>query len=136
VGELLLRPPTAWRRTLTAARRRLTGLGIDAPLTLDFSAATAPSSTAACGERVRLRLFRAADRAANPDPAEVSDVEFASADDIARGIASKPDRYVYWLRHAKNHGSEIARIARRTAREAAPIAVSTGGRREAAAARR
>ena len=73
----------------------------------------------------------------NPDPAEVSDVEFASADEIARRMARQPDGFVYWLRHYfKNHGPQIARLAKQAARKAAPIAAPDSRKREAAAARR
>ncbi len=71
------------------------------------------------GERIRLRLFRAADRAARiPIPPKSSEVEFASADEITRRIARQPDGFVYWLRHYfENHGPQIARLAKRAARD-------------------
>jgi isopentenyl-diphosphate delta-isomerase len=131
--------PRPGERTLTAARRRLTEeLGIDAPLTFGFFSRYRTELDGGMQENEYVYVyFGPLTAPPNPDPAEVSDVEFASADDIARGITSKPDRYVYWLRHYfQNHGSEIARLAKRTTREATPIAMSTGGRREAAAARR
>ena len=54
-----------------------------------------------------------------PDPAEVAEVQFTSADDIRRRISREPDAYTYWLRHYfKHHFSDIARLARRASRTA------------------
>jgi isopentenyl-diphosphate delta-isomerase len=131
--------PRPGERTQTAARRRLTEeLGISAPLTFGFFSRYGAELGGGMQENEYVYVyFGPLTAQPNPDPAEVSDVEFASADDIARRIASKPERYVYWLRHYfKNHGSEIARLAKRTARETCPIAASISGQREAPAARR
>jgi isopentenyl-diphosphate delta-isomerase len=131
--------PRPGERTLTAARRRLTEeLGIDAPLTFGFFSRYRTKLDGGMHENEYVYVyFGPLTAQPDPDPAEVSEVEFASADDIARDIAGKPDRYVYWLRHYfKDHGSEIAGLAKRTAREATPIAAPTGNRREAPAARR
>jgi isopentenyl-diphosphate delta-isomerase len=131
--------PPPGERTLTAARRRLTEeLGISAPLTFGFFSRYGAELGGGMKENEYVYVyFGPLTAQPNPDPAEVSDVEFASAEDIALGIAGKPDRYVYWLRHYfKNHGPEIARLAKRTAREATPITMSRGGQRDASAARR
>jgi isopentenyl-diphosphate delta-isomerase len=131
--------PRPGERTLTAARRRLTEeLGIGAPLTFGFFSRYRAELDGGMQENEYVYVyFGPLTAPPDPDPAEVSEVELVSADDIARGIAGKPDRYVYWLRHYfTNHGSEIARLAKRTAREAAPIAMSTGSQREVPAARR
>jgi isopentenyl-diphosphate delta-isomerase len=131
--------PRPGERTLTAARRRLTEeLGIDAPLTFGFFSRYRADLDGGMQENEYVYVyFGPLTAPPNPDPAEVSDVEFASADDIARGIAAKPEAFVYWLRHYfQNHGPEITRRAKRTAHSATPIAVPTGGRREAPAARR
>ena len=131
--------PRPGERTLTAARRRLTEeLGIGATLTFGFFSRYRAELDGGMQENEYVYIyFGALTAQPDPDPAEVSDVEFASADDIARRIAAKPEAFVYWLRHYfQNHGPEIARLAKRMARSATPIAVPTGGRREAPAARR
>jgi isopentenyl-diphosphate delta-isomerase len=131
--------PRPGERTLTAASRRLTEeLGISAPLTFGFFSRYGAELDGGMKENEYVYVyFGPLTAPPKPDPAEVSEVELASADDIVRGIATKPERYVYWLRHYfKNHGSEIARLAKRTARETTPIAVLRSGRRETPAARR
>lgn len=131
--------PRPGERTLTAARRRLTEeLGISASLTFGFFSRYGAELGGGMRENEYVYVyFGPLTAPPNPDPAEVSEVEFASAEDIARRMASKPERYAYWLRHYfKNHGSEIARLAKRTAREATPIAMPRGSQRNASAARR
>lgn len=131
--------PRPGERTLTAARRRLPEeLGIGAPLTFGFFSRYRADLDGGMQENEYVYVyFGPLVAQPDPDPAEVSEVEFASPDDIARRIAAKPDAFVYWLRHYfQNHGSEIARLAKRVARSATPIAASPARRREAAAARR
>jgi isopentenyldiphosphate isomerase len=49
-----------------------------------------------------------------PDPAEVADVAHWSFDDISRRIAREPDSFTFWFKHYfRNHGREIARLAKR-----------------------
>lgn len=51
-----------------------------------------------------------------PDPAEVADVAHWSFDDIKRRIERDPDSFTFWFKHyLRNHGAEIARLAKRTA---------------------
>ena len=51
-----------------------------------------------------------------PDPAEVADVAHWSFDDINRRIEREPDSFTFWFKHYfRNHGAEIARLAKRTA---------------------
>lgn len=131
--------PRPGERTLTAARRRLTEeLGISASLTFGFFSRYGAELGGGMRENEYVYVyFGPLTAPPNPDPAEVSEVVFASAEDIARRMASKPERYAYWLRHYfKNHGSEIARLAKRTARKATPIAMPRGSQRNASAARR
>ena len=121
-----------------AARRRLTEeLGIEAPLTFGFFSRYRADLDGGMQENEFVYVyFGPLIAQPNPDPAEVSEVEFASADEIARRIARQPDGFVYWLRHYfENHGSEIARLAKRTARMATPVAASRARKREAAARR-
>lgn len=131
--------PRPGETTQAAARRRLTEeLGIQAPLRFGFFSRYRAELNGGMQENEFVYVyFGPLVAQPNPDPAEVSDVEFASVDEIARRMARQPDGFVYWLRHYfKNHGPEIARLAKRTARAAAPIAASRPRKREAAAARR
>jgi isopentenyl-diphosphate delta-isomerase len=51
-----------------------------------------------------------------PDPAEVAAVAHWSFDDINRRIERDPDSFTFWFKHYfRNHGPEIARLAKRTA---------------------
>jgi isopentenyl-diphosphate Delta-isomerase len=129
--------PRPGETTLVAARRRLTEeLGIHAPLTFGFFSRYRAELDGGMQENEFVYVyFGPLIEEPNPDPAEVSEVEFASPDDIARRIAREPDAFVYWLRHYfENHGKEIARLAKRAARDAAPVAGSAP--RKVAAARR
>jgi isopentenyl-diphosphate Delta-isomerase len=131
--------PRPGETTQAAARRRLTEeLGIEAPLTFGFFSRYSAELNGGMRENEFVYVyFGPLVAPPNPDPAEVSEVEFASAEEIARRIARQPGRFVYWLRHYfKNHGSEIARLAKRAAREARPIAATRSRKREAVAARR
>jgi len=131
--------PRPGETTQAAARRRLTEeLGIRAPLTFGFFSRYRAELDGGMQENEFVYVyFGPLTAQPNPDPAEVSDVEVASVDDIARRIARQPDGFVYWLRHYfNNHGSEIAQLAQRAARAAAPIAVSLPRKREVIAARR
>ena len=131
--------PRPGETTLVAARRRLSEeLGIQAPLTFGFFSRYCANLDGGMQENEFVYVyFGPLVEQPNPDPAEVSEVEFASADEITRRIARQPDAFVYWLRHYfQNHGSEIARLAKRAARTAAPIAPGPPRKREAAATRR
>jgi isopentenyl-diphosphate Delta-isomerase len=125
--------------TQAAAGRRLTEeLGIEAPLTFGFFSRYRADLNGGMHENEYVYVyFGPLTAQPNPDPAEVSEVEFASADEIARRMARQPDAYVYWLRHYfKNHGSQIALLAKRLAREASPAPLLRSRKRETAAARR
>jgi isopentenyl-diphosphate delta-isomerase len=131
--------PRPGETTLAAARRRLTEeLGIRAPLTFGFFSRYHADLDGGMQENEFVYVyFGPLTMQPNPNPAEVSDIEFASADEIARRIARQPDGFVYWLRHYfKNHGPKIARFAKRTSRLAVPIGASRSHKREAMAARR
>lgn len=124
--------------TQAAARRRLTEeLGIEAPLTFGFFSRYRAKLDGCMQENEYVYVyFGPLTARPNPDPAEVSEVEFASADEIARRIARDPEKYVYWLRHYfENHGPKIARLAKQTARLAASAAPKPR-KREAPVARR
>jgi isopentenyl-diphosphate delta-isomerase len=131
--------PRPGETTQVAARRRLTEeLGVQAPLTFGFFSRYRADLGGGMQENEFVYVyFGPLTAQPNPDPAEVSDVEFASADEIARRIAREPEAFVYWLRHYfENHGTEIARLAKRAARTASPIAATRPRKREAVAARR
>ena len=130
--------PRPGETTLVAARRRLTEeLGIHAPLTFGFFSRYRADLNGMQENEFVYVYFGPLVEQPNPDPAEVSEVEFASADEITRRIARQPDAFVYWLRHYfQNHGSEIARLAKRAARTATPIATALPRKRQASATRR
>jgi isopentenyl-diphosphate delta-isomerase len=130
--------PRPGETTQAAARRRLTEeLGIEAPLTFGFFSRYQAELGGGMQENEFVYVyFGPLIAQPNPDPAEVSDVEFASAEEIARRIARQPDVFVYWLRHYfENHGREIARLAKRTARTALPIVTLPSRKREVATVR-
>lgn len=131
--------PRPGETTQAAARRRLTEeLGIKASLTFGFFSRYRADLDGGMQENEFVYVyFGPLTAQPNPDPAEVSEVEFATPDEIAHRIASQPDGFVYWLQHYfRNHGQEIARLAKRTARAAIPIAASPFRKREPTAARR
>lgn len=130
--------PRPGETTQAAAQRRLTEeLGIEAPLTFGFFSRYQADLGGGMQENEFVYVyFGPLTAQPKPDPAEVSDVDFASADEIARSITRNPNMFAYWLRHYfTNHGTEIARLAKRAARTAVPIAASGARRREAVAAR-
>jgi isopentenyl-diphosphate delta-isomerase len=131
--------PRPGETTQVAAGRRLTEeLGIEAPLTCGFFSRYRADLDGGMQENEYVYVyFGPLIAQPNPDPAEVSEVEFASADEIARRIARQPDAYVYWLRHYfENHGTQIARLAKRAAREALPVVAPRSRKREATTTRR
>jgi isopentenyl-diphosphate Delta-isomerase len=131
--------PRPGETTQAAARRRLTEeLGIRAPLTFGFFSRYRAELNGGMQENEFVYVyFGPLTAQPNPDPSEVSDIEFASADEIARRMARQPGGFVYWLRHYfQNHGPQIARLAKQAARKAAPITAPNSRKREAAAARR
>lgn len=131
--------PRPGETTQAAARRRLNEeLGITAPLTFGFFSRYRADLDGDMQENEFVYVyFGPLIAPPNPDPVEVSDVEFASADEIARRIARQPEKFVYWLRHYfENHGPEIARLAKRAARLAKPMTGPRPRKREAVAARR
>lgn len=132
--------PRPGEATQTAARRRLTEeLGIQAPLTFGFFSRYRADLDGDMQENEFVYVyFGPLIEQPNPDPAEVSDVEFATVDEIARRIAREPGKFVYWLRHYfENHKAEIARCAKRAARSAEPAVANTpASKREVVAAKR
>lgn len=131
--------PRPGETTQAAARRRITEeLGIEAPLTFGFFSRYRAELNGGMQENEYVYVyFGPLTAQPNPDPAEVSEVAFASADEISRRLARDPDGYVYWLRHYfENHGRDITRLAKRTARLAVPIDAPKPRRRAALTVRR
>jgi isopentenyl-diphosphate Delta-isomerase len=115
--------PRPGERTISAARRRLKEeLGIDNSLEFGFFARYRAGLDHGMQENEFVYVyFGALSGKPNPDPAEVSDLEFANVRDIAQRIRRKPDGFTYWLRHYfENHLREIAGITNGIA-HAAPI---------------
>ena len=122
--------PRPGETTLAAARRRLTEeLGLSAALSFGFFSRYRAELGGGMTENEFVYVyFGPLTGAPDPDPAEVSDIEFASADDIRRRIARQPDAYTYWLKHYfENHYSEIAHLA-----TAIPRRSGSGERRKSA----
>jgi isopentenyl-diphosphate delta-isomerase len=110
--------PRPGESTLAAARRRLTEeLGITAPLAFGFFSRYRAALDGGMSENEFVYVyFGPLTGTVNPDPAEVSEVEFASADEIRQRIARGPGDFTYWLKHYfENHYSDIARFAKRAA---------------------
>ncbi len=117
--------PRPGEMTHTAARRRLTEeLGIEAPLTFGFFSRYRAALNGGMHENEFVYVyFGPLTAAPAPNPDEVSEVEFAGADEIAHRIARKPDLFAYWLRHYfDSHAPEIARLAKLACRTAPAIA--------------
>lgn len=131
--------PRPGETTLVAARRRLAEeLGVYAPLTFGFFSRYRADLDGGMQENEFVYVyFGPLIAQPNPDPAEVSELEFASTNEIACRIAHQPDGFVYWLRHYfEKHGPEIVRLAKRAARTAAPIVASRSRRRDVIPVRR
>jgi isopentenyl-diphosphate delta-isomerase len=123
--------PRPGETTLAAARRRLIEeLGIDAPLTFGFFSRYRADLDGGMTENEFVYVyFGPLSGEPTPAPAEVSDVELLSPEEIRRRIAREPDAFTYWLRHYfKNHHPNIAQLAKRAARG---VARSVNGRRKA-----
>lgn len=131
--------PRPGETTAVAARRRLTEeLGIHAPLTFGFFSRYRAELDGGMQENEFVYVyFGPLLEQPKPDPAEVSDIEFASADEIARRMARNPGQFVYWLQHYfENHGPKIAQLAKPAARAASDVSSAASGARAATIARR
>jgi isopentenyl-diphosphate delta-isomerase len=120
--------PRPGEPTLAAARRRLfEELGIAARLLFGFHSRYRATLDGGMQENEFVYVYFGPLKAPlNPDPAEIAEVAFASADDIRRRIAREPDTFTYWLRHyLEHHFADIARLTKRTARMADSAGVSS-----------
>ena len=113
--------PRPGERTLVAAHRRLNEeLGISSPLVFGFYARYQADLDHGMHENEFVYVYFGALQATpKPDPAEVAAVDFASATEIKRRIAQKPQAYAYWLRHYfEHHFADIKRLAAAAAQDA------------------
>jgi len=111
--------PRPGERTLTAAHRRLNEeLGIASPLSFGFFSRYQSALDKGMQENELVYVyFGPLTAQPRPDPAEVSNVEFASPTELKRRIAQQPNSFTYWLRHyMHNHAADIARLASAAAR--------------------
>ena len=117
--------PRPGERTMPAARRRLMEeLGVSAPLSFGFRARyQAKLDGGMIENELVYAYFGPLKMQPQPEPAEVSDVAFASPDEIRRRITREPDAFAYWLKHYfKHHFADIARLTKLAAQTAAPAA--------------
>ena len=134
--------PRPGETTLAAARRRLhEELGVDGPLSFGFFTRYRAELDGGMQENEFVYVyFGPLTAQPDPDPAEVSEVEFASPDEICEPhCAPCRTASVYWLRHYfENHGPQIARLAKRAvARRGTDFfAAARSRKREPAIARR
>jgi isopentenyl-diphosphate delta-isomerase len=107
--------PRPGERTVTAARRRLNEeLGVSDPLKFGFFARyTAELDHGMQENELVYVYFGRLQSATNPDPAEVSGLEFVSLAELKRRIGAKPSAFTYWMKHyVRHHASEIGRHVR------------------------
>jgi isopentenyl-diphosphate delta-isomerase len=111
--------PRPGERTIAAARRRLNEeLGVTCALSFGFFARyrTELDNGMHENELVYVYFGRLAAEP-RPDPAEIADVAFLSCEDIGRRIKKSPSTFAFWFKHYfRNHGADIARLAKKTSR--------------------
>jgi isopentenyl-diphosphate delta-isomerase len=116
--------PRPGERTVTAARRRLNEeLGVTSDLTFGFFSRYRTELDNGMHENEFVYVyFGSLESSPRPDPAEVSDVELLSVDEISRRIKRQPGSFTFWFRHYfKNHRADIARLAKTTVRNTAKL---------------
>jgi isopentenyl-diphosphate delta-isomerase len=115
--------PRPGEQTLAAARRRLREeLGAEGPLTFGFFSRYRADLDHGMQENEFVYVYFAPlGSALRPDPAEVSELEFVSVDELRRRIARQPKAFAYWLKHYfQNHFADIVRLASAASRTARP----------------
>jgi isopentenyl-diphosphate delta-isomerase len=97
--------PRPGDRTASAARRRLREeLGISPPLTFGFFARYATDLDHGMRENEFVYVyFGLLESPPQPDPAEVSQLEWVSISALAQRIKREPNTFAYWLRHYIRH---------------------------------
>jgi isopentenyl-diphosphate delta-isomerase len=111
--------PRPGERTVFAARRRLTEeLGLTSALSFGFFARYQADLGNGMHENEFVYVYFGRLRSQpRPDPDEVADIAHLSVDDISAHIAREPNAFTFWFKHYfRNHGAEIARLARRATR--------------------
>ena len=123
--------PRPGERTIVAARRRLNEeLGVTARLSFGFFARyrTELDNGMQENEFVYVYFGQLASEP-RPDPAEIADVASLSCDEISRRIRKDPNSFAFWFRHYfRNHGADIARLAKKASRVRAPRGRDRGAR--------
>jgi isopentenyl-diphosphate delta-isomerase len=121
--------PRPGERTVTAARRRLNEeLGVTSDLTFGFFSRYRTQLDNGMHENEFVYVyFGPLVSSPQPDPAEVSDVELLSVEEVSRRLERQPNSFTVWFRHYfTNHRVDIARLAKATSRDAADL---SGARR-------
>jgi isopentenyl-diphosphate Delta-isomerase len=106
--------PRPGERTVAAAARRLhEELGVAGPLSFRFFARYQGDLGNGMRENEFVYVyFGLLTARLQPNPAEISDLDFLTVDAIDDRIQRDPGRFAYWLRHYfRNHLGEIARFA-------------------------
>ena len=112
--------PRSGERTVAAARRRLgEELGVTSALSFGFFARYQAALGNGMHENEFVYVyFGPLESSPRPDPAEVSDVELLSVEEIGRRIKRQPNSFTFWFRHYfKKHRADIGRLAKMTSRE-------------------
>jgi isopentenyl-diphosphate delta-isomerase len=115
--------PRPTERTMVAARRRLNEeLGISEPLSLGFCARYQADLDHGMTENEFVYVyFGPLNSAPRPDPAEISQLEFLSLDEVQRRIKQRPEAFAAWLKHYfVHHPTDISRCVDQTARNLQP----------------
>jgi isopentenyl-diphosphate delta-isomerase len=108
--------PRPGERTISAAQRRLgEELGIASPLRFGFFARYRAALDAGMHENELVYVyFGPFEGPAQPNPAEISDVDLLSVDELRRRIERNPASFTAWLKHyVAHHAGEIARTSRK-----------------------
>jgi isopentenyl-diphosphate delta-isomerase len=110
--------PRPGERTTTAAHRRLyEELGVRSALSFGFFARYHSKLDNGMHENEFVYVyFGRLVSTPQPHPDEIVDVAFLPFDDIRRRIEREPESFTAWFKHYfRNHGAEIARLAKREA---------------------
>ncbi len=110
--------PRPGERTVAAARRRLNEeLGVTSDLSFGFFSRYKTELDNGMHENEFVYVYFGPLRSRpRPDPAEVSDIELLSVDEISRRIKRAPGSFTVWFKHYfENHRADIARLAKMTA---------------------
>ena len=111
--------PRPGERTVFAARRRLDEeLGLVSALSFGFFARYQAELGNGMHENEFVYVYFGRMRSQpKPDPDEIADIAYLSVEDISGRIAREPNAFTFWFKHYFHiHGTEIVRLAQRTAR--------------------